>query len=734
MNTLYKKVRDQFGKKIGDIKIQDILQEIKSGRFKNDILAIRTAKQNDDKSEVDNLKSKLLAFTPSGTFGDQRKKEFLKSYSKIINLDFDHIPKDEIEVLIEIINDCKYTYASFISPSGEGVKVFVRIDTEQAMHNIAYLQVANYYKILTSYEFDSKCKDITRLCFVSHDEKTFINESSTIFKVNPDIMGSMNSNDQQFSPSEKLDECLTFTEKKIQYYEGNRNNFVYQFACNANRIGIPEEETFDYCYDNFDLDEVEMRNTVNSAYKNHIADFAKFANLAKHSNTDLLDDKTDSVLLITPKIPKSVYDHLPSLLKKGSEAFEDQRSKDSFLTGALSIISGCLPNVSGVYSGRKVYPNLFSFVIAPAASGKGALYSAKELADKFHKETMRISLNAIEEYLREQEERIDDEEIDPTPEPQFKVVYIPANTSNSKIIQHLQQNDGKGIICETEADTLGQTLKNDWGSYSDMVRKAFHHEKISISRRANNEYYEIENPQLSVALSGTPNQIYKIISSAEDGLFSRFVFYIFKSDTKWIDPSPYGNAINLTEHFEKLSNNVYEMTLFLDKNETIVELTKEQWSELNKAFSGYLEQINTFIGEDALSIVKRLGLILYRFCMILTSLRKFNNKKLEKVIVCSNQDFKSAMALIQIYLQHSIIMFNNLPSHSEEGFFKQGSNKDLFFKALPDEFGRKDAILLGRAYNLSNRTIDALLKKCLGTFLEQPKTGSYKKINVKPNS
>lgn len=479
---------------------------------------------------------------------------------------------------------------------------------------------------------------------------------------------------------------------------------------------------------------ISPENIEDNHQTDEFAEFANIANLAigisKNSSDDLDIEENQGFLFSTPKIPESVYDKLPSLLKLGTNAFKEDRAKDTFLTGALSIISGCLPNVSGVYGGREVFPHLFSFILAPAASGKGAMQSAKELADKYHSETIKKSLEAIKNYERESEHEEENESIDDeTPKkPSFKVVFIPANTSTSKIIQHLEQNEGRGIICETEADTLGQTFKNDWGSYSDLLRKAFHHEKISISRKTNNEYFEIEKPQLAVALSGTPKQVFNIISSAEDGLFSRFLFYIFKSESKWIDPSPYGNGINLTEHFKIVSDIVYEITLFLEKNETVVNLSREQWRKLNDAFSGYLEQINTFIGDDAQSVVKRLGLIAYRFCMIFTALRKFDTKNPKKDIECHDDDFESALVLIGIYLKHSIIMYNNLPRQSEQGIFKKGSNNELFFVELPKEFERKEAIVIGKKFNLSERSIDGLLKKCIGKYLEQPKTGSYKKI------
>ena len=54
------------------------------------------------------------------------------------------------------------------------------------------------------------------------------------------------------------------------------------------------------------------------------------------------------------------------------------------------------------------------------------------------------------------------------------------------------------------ADTLSNVFKQEWGSYSDLLRKAFHHERVSSSRKENNKFTEVINPKLSIALSGTP--------------------------------------------------------------------------------------------------------------------------------------------------------------------------------------------------------------------------------------
>lgn len=731
-----------FVKPIKNISLRQVLEEIKTGVYKDDVEYLRGMKQMGNDNLADDIKKKLFGFTTSGTFGAPRSKNNIETYSQTICLDFDKIPNGEIENLKQIVNNCSYTLASFISPSGQGLKVFALVDSNVDNHTDAYIQVANYYKNLTGHEYDSKCKDITRLCFVSYDPELFYNEDAEIFEIEEEVQlaisGLRREPSNIIATEETLYECVKFTEKKQQYSKGNRNNFICLFANNANRWGISEADILNYCITNFDLEEKEIKATVGSIYKNNIADFASFAKVAKVQSLESKNENAepaDDLIKSTPYIPESVYENLPPTLLECCKVFSDPRERDVFLTGALAILSGCLPNVSGEYSGSLVYPNLFSFILAPAASGKGALKFAKVLANKYHAKTLDKSVQDKKDYeAKIAASKKGANKINPTligglpKEPKFKVVYIPANTSNAKVIQHLEHNGGKGIICETEADTLGQTLKNEWGSYSDMLRKAFHHETISISRKTDSEFVEVNEPQLSVALSGTPKQVFGIINSAEDGLFSRFIFYVFKTDSIWLDPSPKGNPINLTYFFEKQSQLVLKMVEFFETDEMKLHLTDEQWEELNAEFKTFLEQVNTFVSEDALSVVKRLGLILYRFCMIFSAIRKFEANNHNKEIYCTDVDFKTALALTKVYLEHSIMMFNNLPKKGEQGVFKSSKNKQMFFDALPDSFQRKEAVAIGEMFEMKPRSVDSFLQTCVGKYLDQPKAGFYKKM------
>jgi hypothetical protein len=732
---------------VGSQNIYDLLQDIKAEKYQSDINSIRYALQKGDTKKADQIKVGLPAFTTSATFKGARVQSNMTSYSQLICLDFDHIPAANFATIISNINNNPFTLSSFVSPSGDGIKVIVKVNSDAFLHSFTYKEVASYYKGIINFDCDPKCKDITRLCFLSSDSDCHINENAIIFDAHKSKKQDKNIDNklqiQNINADVLLDNCLKFTEQKEHYYNGNRNNFIFQFACNANKYGITQNDTLTFCTNNFDLDESEIKSTISTVYKNkgvEFASFAKFANLQSSKSSNENEgkntfDEYEDILKTTPLIPQSVYDNLPPILLESCKVFLQPRERDTFLTGALAILSGCLPNVSGVYSGSLIYPSLFSFILAPAASGKGALKYAKTLADKFHQKTLMHSIEEKKQYaehLQAYNLLKTKGKLEPNQEPpqasKFKVVFIPANTSNAKIIQHLDENNGKGIICETEADTLGQTFKNDWGSYSDMLRKSFHHEKISISRKTEGEYVEVNEPQLSVALSGTPKQVFNIITSAEDGLFSRFIFYIFKTDAVWYDPSPKGNPVNLTTFFDNQSKEVLKMVEFYENDEMILHLTDIQWQKLNHTFKEFLEKVNTFVSDDALSIVKRLGLILYRFCMIFTAIRKFATNEYHKEVFCSDIDFESATTLVSVYLQHSIIMFNNLPKQDEKGVFKTSQNKELFLESLPRNFSRKNAVELGKNFSMSERTVDSFLKICLGKYLVQPKTGHYEKI------
>ncbi|MBK8624790.1 MAG: hypothetical protein IPN86_04225 [Saprospiraceae bacterium] len=110
----------------------------------------------------------------------------------------------------------------------------------------------------------------------------------------------------------KFNQMIEFT-NNMASSEGNRNNYIYQLASNCNRSGISQLDCEDLCIQKFDLKHSQIRASVKSAYTNHFAEHAKFANYTKsdinkkESIEKPIDD--EDYLKSTPAIPDHIFDY-----------------------------------------------------------------------------------------------------------------------------------------------------------------------------------------------------------------------------------------------------------------------------------------------------------------------------------------------------------------------------------------------------------------------------------------
>ena len=743
-----------FTQVIGSRTLPEILKAIQQGVYQEEVLAVRRAVQRGDRKVADETKKQLHAFTVSGRFEGGRTMERLTEYHPYVILDIDKLQEAELRQVNQLVRGLPYTHACFLSPSGNGCKIIVRVNSDQSQHHLAFQQMSAFYERKLKIKIDQSGKDVTRLCFFSFDENLFFNEASKVFVVKETIDKSLPfSSDTKLKkpkniiqlkgktiPKSTIQACLDFTQQKMTYGEGNRNNFIYLLASNCNREGIAEVDVLNFCLGKFDLNKKEIKRTIQSVYRHHRLEFGQ--NVSPPSTVkekeNLSEESFVEAMLQTPCFPDTIFQNLPSLLKRGCDVLETNRERDIYLTGALIVLSGSLLKVEGLYDRNRQYPNLFGFIIAPAANGKGALRYAKILGDAIHQkhlkkyeaekrnynEAMENYQVAISDFRKRKIPSYPEE-----PKPLVKeTLFIPGNSSAAMVIRQLKNSNGSGIICETEADTLSNALKQDWGGFSDLLRKAFHFEGVSYARKSADEMFEITEPRLSVALSGTPDQVFGLIPSPEDGLFSRFLFYVFSTDMDWRDVSADEEKFDLIAFYQELSKEVLEMVEWLAGHPTKVKLRKVQWEFLNNFFRKLLKEISTFNDLEASSLVKRLGVILFRILMILTSIRKFENKDLAENVFCSESDFIIGIKMIEVFWAHGMFMFEHLPKQKRKPFQKVKNPKQQFFDQLPKEFSRQDAVEIGKRFHLSRATVDRLLKKYKQGYIKQLEYGVFSKV------
>ena len=228
-----------------------------------------------------------------------------------------------------------------------------------------------------------------------------------------------------------------------------------------------------------------------------------------------------------PHFPAFIYDMLPPFLKEvlGNCISEDDR--DMMLMGTLTCISATLQNVAGEYNHDDWHPMLYFFVMADAGMGKGSLKYCREIVAPIHNELREASEQLMKQYKESKSESKPGEKdtSNVNEAPHRRTLFIPTNSSAASVIQQLDNNGGVGLIFDTECDTLSAILKSEYGDYSTIIRKSYHHEAIDLSRRKDDEYRVIERPMLAICLSGTPGQLYTLTPQAEDGTFSRITCY-----------------------------------------------------------------------------------------------------------------------------------------------------------------------------------------------------------------
>lgn len=361
---------------------------------------------------------------------------------------------------------------------------------------------------------------------------------------------------------------------------------------------------------------------------------------------------------------------------------------------------------------------------------------AKKLGSAYHKRLLHESNDAKTAHtlalVRNQILQADSKnqgsiEVKDVAPPENKMLFTPGNSSAAALIKHLSDAGGRGIICEPEAETIINVFNQDWGGYSDLLLKGFHQEEINYSRK---KYLVINRPQISIAITSTPHQVYGLIKSAADGLMSRFIYYTYKTPPGWRSMKPDDEPISLSDQFEVLSEEAHTIIKHFEISKWRYELTGDQWEIFDRIFSAWLNETSICVSEDATQIIKRLGLIVYRISMVLSLLRQEQKEVINNRIVCNDVDFQTAMALGEVYKEHALYVYSVL-SKNEKNKTVADKNLKLFYEMLPNRFSRKDALTVGEKLSIVPRTVDKYLAKLVDSGnLTQPKYGEYSKPNA----
>ena len=394
--------------------------------------------------------------------------------------------------------------------------------------------------------------------------------------------------------------------------------------------------------------------------------------------------------------------NLPELMKSVLSLAHTPAEKDMLLMSALTACSGVLPNLYFKYGigAKRYYPNLQLFIVGSAACGKGIANLALELVKPVHEANPLI---------------------------------IPGDATYPAFYQTLAKQKGRGYIHESEGSVITDIWRSSTANYNTALRKAAEHETISRARCK--EASVIENPQLSMVLTGTFSQYHALVPSIENGYFSRLLTLIVDEhqafNSQYVEPSE--NSGDVIKAASEQLYHLYESLLFNRARE--FRLTPDQRTRLGHHLETAYPTLIRMLGEDFHSVVLRMAVHIERIALILSVLRIVSSStdpdKRPDNILCSDADYATAELIGNKLILHMAQAYQLIKGTQkiETPTVKPLDQKAILLSLLPDEFESKKLFDEAKAQGIPQSTVLRWCSQWIdrGT-LARPSYGHYKKI------
>lgn len=353
-----------------EFPILQALYQINNGTHRHLIEPLRKLIMEGNTEAYSEAKKKLPSFTPCGTFEGTRKAENIKTYSGFVILDIDKLTPEQVQQVKEKVMASPFTFSAFISPSGNGLKILVRVNSKPGEHAAAFNQLKALYEKEISVEIDKSGKDLSRLCFFSYDSKIYINEQSRVYMLTHETLSPVKPPQHSTFTTAPIgadvfEKCVQLTENKVQFSEGSRNNFVHLLANNCNRNGMSEADATTEIKARYNYNEVEVNAAIRSAYQNNQHEHGKYAQKDK-TKTPMPDYSLNGAVPLRQLIERAKTEpavpFVWSGIKKGSFGFVFGPSK-SGKTTVCENLAMCL--AAGIYDflGIPITPDNYKVLI-----------------------------------------------------------------------------------------------------------------------------------------------------------------------------------------------------------------------------------------------------------------------------------------------------------------------------------------------------------------------------------
>ena len=762
-----------------DMTLKEFVKLLRGERWKVQVEEYQRLKASGRETEAKKLKRKLAALVIAGRCDGSHAETNLKQWSGDAMLDVDKC-NGRVSEFLQVLKDTPWVKAAWRSVSYDGLKLVVRVEAESVdEYRMAYALVAWHVAQLLAFPCDMSCKNPTRPCFASYDPEAFFRPDTEVFPwrrfvtEHPDRVGEILAELKVKTPASASKPLVaasgmlhTFFNEFLEqnpFVDGKKNEFLLKLGRIARYKGVGEEELarlktlaverlagmgcaagdipprIDSGYRYADMNK-GPETPVFRAHKAQGSPMRYSEPNEGEEEAELEKLEADKLRREVPCLPDELFDRLPDFLKRGLTHVRNKRERDILLLSMITNISGCLPGVRMNYGGMVYSADLYLVALAGSGRGKGVMQLAailpaaiQEYYDELNRKDEReyrqklLKWN-LEERLAAQEKRVPD--LDQCPEmPVERILKVAPNISKSQLILALEAGGAVGLVMNaSELDMISSAMHQEYGKHDDVMRAASQHEEVSSYFKTDHRLVVVSDPHLALCASGTPAQLHKFISSLENGMYSRVAFYVGQAHWEYKSANPGKARLDMRAYFKGMGEELLRMFIFLSGSPTEVVFTEEQWKEHTERFRTYLREVVAEDDDSPGAIVLRHGLMMSRIAMVLTALRKCEPQWNTSEWKCSDEDFHTAMQIVDVLLEHSLLLSTSMDDTAGrirpvKAFFKLRP----VLKKMPREFTYSELMAAANEAGLPTASVKRYLLRLVYYQIVEKEDGKYRK-------
>ena len=762
-----------------DMTLEEFVKLLRGERWKVQVEEYQRLKASGRETEAKKLKRKLAALVIAGRCDGSHAETNLKQWSGDAMLDVDKC-NGRVSEFLQVLKDTPWVKAAWRSVSYDGLKLVVRVEAESVdEYRLAYALVAWHVAQLLAFPCDMSCKNPTRPCFASYDPEAFFRPDTEVFPwrrfvtEHPDRVGEILAELKVKTPAGASGPPVaasgmlhTFFNEFLEqnpFVDGKKNEFLLKLGRIARYKGVGEEELarlktlaverlagmgcaagdipprIDSGYRYADMNK-GPETPVFRAHKAQGSPMRYSEPNEGEEEAELEKLEADKLRREVPCLPDELFDRLPDFLKRGLTHVRNKRERDILLLSMITNISGCLPGVRMNYGGMVYSADLYLVALAGSGRGKGVMQLAailpaaiQEYYDELNRKDEReyrqklLKWN-LEERLAAQEKRVPD--LDQCPEmPVERILKVAPNISKSQLILALEAGGSVGLVMNaSELDMISSAMHQEYGKHDDVMRAASQHEEVSSYFKTDHRLVVVSDPHLALCASGTPAQLHKFISSLENGMYSRVAFYVGQAPWEYKSANPGKVRLDMRAYFKGMGEELLRMFIFLSGSPTEVVFTEEQWKEHTERFRTYLREVVAEDDDSPGAIVLRHGLMMSRIAMVLTALRKCEPQWNTSEWECSDEDFHTAMQIVDVLLEHSLLLSTSMDDTAGrirpvKAFFKLRP----VLKKMPREFTYSELMAAANEAGLPTASVKRYLLRLVYYQIVEKEDGKYRK-------